>query len=78
MTQEPQSNPPENEAEAVEAESYINKVVYFPAGQHVWRQQGPYVVCRECELHHAVFVGVDKIMVGEEDGKPVLRDRSSL
>lgn len=71
-------SPPESDEE-LQPESYLNNVVYFPAGQHLWRQQGPYVVCRECELHHAVFVGVDKIMVGEDDkGEPILRDRGSI
>lgn len=52
---------------------------YFPSGRHMWRQQGPYLVCRECPLEHAVYIGIDKEMIGEnEDGEPVLRDRVSV
>lgn len=48
----------------------------FPPGRHIWRQQGPYIVCRGCELHHGIYVGMDNIMVGEdENGKPILRAR---
>ena len=53
-------------------------IVYFPSGTHVWRQQGPYCVCNACELSHAVYIGIRKEMIGEdENGKPVLRDRVS-
>lgn len=51
----------------------------FVPGRHVYRQQGPYLVCRECPLHHAVYIGMDKIMVGEDkDGVPILKKRSEL
>lgn len=62
-------------------ETIFNKedVIYFPSGRHIWRQQGPYCVCKECELGHAVFIGIDKEMYGEdENGKPMLRDRVSI
>jgi len=75
------SNQPEVEDSEVQPEELIfNKedVVYFPPGNHVWRQQGPYLVCKACELHHAVYIGMDKLMVGEEDGTPILRDRASI
>ena len=42
-------------------------------GAHEWRQRGPYLVCVSCELQHAVWVGVDKQMVGMKDGKPILK-----
>lgn len=50
----------------------------FVPGKHIYRQEGPYLVCRECELHHAVYIGMDHIMVGEENGKPIIRKRSEL
>ena len=51
----------------------------FIPGRHVYKQEGPYLVCRECELHHAVYIGMDKIMVGEdESGSPIVRSRSEL
>ena len=74
---EPQLN--EEVDQDIQPETYLNNISYFPAGQHVWRQQGPYVVCHECVLHHAVYVGVDKVMIGEnEKGEPILRDRASI
>jgi hypothetical protein len=44
--------------------------------QHEWRQQGPYIVCKSCELQHAVFVGMDRILTGlDEKGKPIFKKR---
>lgn len=49
---------------------------FTPSGFHTWRQEGPYVVCRSCEVEHAMWVGMDKIMVGlSDDGKPILKPR---
>lgn len=50
--------------------------VFKPNEAHEWRQQGPYLVCRSCELMHAVWIGMNKLMVGiDEKGKPVLKKR---
>lgn len=76
-TQEVDEEQPKIESE----EKIFNKedVVYFPQGRHVWRQQGPYCVCKECVLHHGVFIGMDMLMVGEdENGKPVLQKRDKV
>jgi len=52
---------------------------FTPAGRHTYRQEGYYLVCKSCELHHAVFIGPYKIMVGEtEDGKPILKNKKEL
>ena len=49
---------------------------FVPKGSHDWRQQGPYLVCKSCELQHAVWVGTDKIMVGiDKKGQPIFKDR---
>jgi len=49
---------------------------FKPNEVHDWRQQGPYVVCKSCELQHAVWIGMDKIMVGiNEKGQPILKKR---
>jgi hypothetical protein len=49
---------------------------FIPSGRHSYRQEGGYLVCRTCELHHAVYIGMEKIMVGEkEDGTPILKKR---
>jgi len=73
----------DNQNKVVEEEQpetkILNNISYFPEGKHIWRQQGPYVVCQNCVLHHAVHIGIDKIMVGEDDeGKPILRDKASI
>ena len=74
-----QSN--QNEVEAVAETKLFNSedIEIFPSGRHTWRQQGPYIVCKECPLHHAIYIGMEKVMVGEdEDGTPILRDRASI
>ena len=49
---------------------------FIPKGRHLWRQQGYYLICHSCNLHHAVFIGMDKIMVGEtSEGEPILHKR---
>ena len=58
---------------------YAPDFVFIPNGRHIWRQEGPYLVCRECGLHHAVFIGIEMLMVGEdEDGKPILKSREEV
>lgn len=52
---------------------------FTPAGRHTYRQEGYYLVCKSCELHHAVFIGPDKIMVGEDEkGNPILKKRIDI
>lgn len=49
---------------------------FEPNEHHDWRQQGPYLVCKSCEIQHATYIGMDKIMVGlDETGKPLLKPR---
>lgn len=49
---------------------------FTPSGRHTYRQEGYYLCCRSCELHHAVYIGPDKIMVGESPtGEPILKKR---
>lgn len=71
---------PSSQSDAVEESSeQLNSIERFPMGRHVWRQQGPYLVCRECVLHHGVYIGIDKLMIGEdEDGKPIVRDKADI
>lgn len=50
---------------------------FEPNEVHAWRQQGPYVVCKSCELTHATYVGMGKIMTGiNKKGQPILSKRS--
>lgn len=49
---------------------------FIPKEHHSWRQQGPYLVCKSCEIDHAVWIGMEKIMVGLNDkGQPILKVR---
>ena len=50
--------------------------VFTPKGFHNWKQEGPYVVCRSCEIEHAIFIGMEKMMVGiDDEGRPILKSR---
>lgn len=50
--------------------------VFRPKEQHDWRQQGFYLICKSCEIQHAVFIGGDKLLVGlDEEGKPIFNKR---
>jgi len=49
---------------------------FIPKGSHEWRQQGFYLICKSCELEHAVWIGNTKLMVGiSEGGQPILKER---
>ncbi|OFW53993.1 MAG: hypothetical protein A2163_07940 [Actinobacteria bacterium RBG_13_35_12] len=49
---------------------------FNPNEYHEWRQQGPYLVCRNCELIHAIYVGMDKLLVGlDSEGRPLFKKR---
>lgn len=71
--------PKNNEIEPEVEEVYEPDFVFSPPGRHFYRQEGPYLVCRSCELHHAIYIGMDKLMVGEdENGKPILKSRREV
>lgn len=41
-----------------------------------YKQEGPYLICQSCPLKHAVFIGMNKMMVGaNKDGTPILKNR---
>jgi len=51
----------------------------LPKGRHTYRQSGPYLVCKSCELTHAIWIGINKVMIGEnKDGTPILKKRELL
>lgn len=53
--------------------------VFNPPGNHTYRQMGYYLVCKSCELSHAIWIGADRIMVGvDNEGRPVLKKRSEI
>ena len=69
----------DEETQPIEETLDFNNPAYtFHAHEnHEWRQQGPYLVCKSCEIQHAVFVGMEKIMAGiDKEGKPILQRRS--
>ncbi len=44
--------------------------------KHTWRQKGAWLECRSCEQSHGVYLGTQKMMVGEkDDGTPILVHR---
>lgn len=50
--------------------------VFRPSEMHDWRQRGPYLVCKSCDLEHAAYIGPEKLMVGLNDrGQPILKKR---
>ena len=71
----------EEETELIEPESesldFDNpSFVFKPNEQHDWRQQGCYLICKGCELQHAVYIGMGKLLVGLNDkGKPIFVKR---
>jgi hypothetical protein len=49
---------------------------FEPNEHHEWRQQGPYLVCKSCDLEHAQWVGMNKELIGINDkGQPILKNR---
>jgi len=63
---------PENEELDFSKPDYL----FEPGANHDYRQQGFYLICKSCEIEHAVWVGSDKLMVGvDKDGKPILKRR---
>lgn len=75
MNREPNHNPNEDDGGEV-----LEKVYEFkPSGSCRYKQRGPYLVCVSCEVQHADWIGMDKIMVGEDTkGKPIIKLRSEL
>lgn len=76
-----QSDSSESEVKSAEEIFDFNKPDYsfIPQGNHEYRQQGYYLVCKSCEIQHAVWIGSRKIMVGvDEEGKPILKKRKDM
>lgn len=40
---------------------------------HNWKQRGIWMVCTSCDNTHAVYVGVNKLLVNVENGIPVFK-----
>jgi hypothetical protein len=51
--------------------------VFRPNEHHDWRQQGPYLVCKSCDLEHAIWVGMERMLVGlDKKGRPILKRKT--
>lgn len=71
---EEEEKPVKGESEELNFEN--PSFTFKPSEQHDWRQQGPYLVCKSCEIQHAVYIGMDKILTGlDSEGKPILKKR---
>ena len=67
-----QQNEPDEETADFSKPDYV----FTPKGIHTYRQEGYYLICRSCEIQHAVWIGADKIMVGvDKKGQPILKKR---
>lgn len=78
-----QLNQQEEHEEVQEEQDHLDftkpDFVFIPKGHHTYRQAGPYLVCKSCEIQHAIFIGMDKIMVGvDEKGEAILKKRSEV
>jgi hypothetical protein len=50
--------------------------LFIPKGNCQYRQEGPYLVCYGCELKHAIWIGMDKMLMGyDEKGQPIIKPR---
>lgn len=80
MQQEEPKIKNEEEVEQIKEELDFNKpdYIFLPTGNHLYKQSGYYLICQSCDLGHAVYIGADKIMVGEDNGQPIIKRRKEL
>jgi len=81
MNSQPEENETQEEIKGEEEVLDFTKpsFTFKPSGYHSYCQQGYYLVCKSCEIQHAVWIGVEKIMVGvTEKGEPILKKRVSV
>jgi hypothetical protein len=66
----------QNETESEELDFTRPDFLFSPGQFHDYRQQGYYLICKSCEITHAVWIGQDRIMVGVDNkGVPILKNR---
>jgi hypothetical protein len=71
----------ESQTQGVSEELNFDKPSYsfIPKGNHEWRQQGFFLICKSCEIEHATHIGPDKLLVGfNEKNEPILEDRKKF
>ena len=73
------NQPEDNEKETEELDFNKPTFSFKPNGHHSYRQVGYYLVCKSCEVQHAVWIGPDKILVGfDKEDKAILKTRREL
>ena len=66
----------ENPNETEELDFTKPDFLFEPGEYHDYRQQGYYLICKSCEITHAVWIGPDRLMVGiNSKGVPILKNR---
>ena len=59
-----------------EGEQLAPAFKFEPKENHDWRQQSVFLVCKSCEIQHAVYIGMDKLLIGlDTEGKPIFKKR---
>lgn len=47
---------------------------FIPNEAHDWRQRGPFLVCKSCDIEHATYIGPGRLLTGLDDkGRPILK-----
>jgi hypothetical protein len=69
----------ENEKETEELDFTKPSYSFQPNGHHSYRQVGPYLVCKSCEMQHTTWIGIDKILVGfNEKDQPIIKKKKEV
>lgn len=70
----------DQEMEVINEDTYgevLTEEKRFEAKGCQYRQRGPYIVCVSCEVQHAIYIGMDKLMVSEDSqGNPIFEKRN--
>jgi len=82
-TQKKQSQEPSDSDEEIKPDNEelnFNNAdfTFIPKGNCQYRQEGIYIICQSCELQHAVFIGMEKIMVGLDSNGPIIKNRMDV
>lgn len=53
--------------------------VFKAKDHHEFRQQGTYLVCKSCDVTHAVWIGIERILTGfDKEGQPIIKKRKEV
>jgi len=63
----------EEEEELKEVENLHQMSEPATSKEHVWRQEGPMLVCRKCDAPHSFWIGTHRRMTGlDKKGNPTI------